>query len=56
MKWNPNVVSYYGLHTTGIAGLALSMPYSLGYISVADAESNGVPYANIVNLAGVLVS
>ena len=55
MKWNPEAITYFGKQNHGIAGLIGSFPYSIGYMSVADAKTYNIPYAHVINMQGNLV-
>ena len=55
IRWDAYAISYYGNTNAGISGLLLSFPYSIGYLSIADAETSKVPFADIINKDGIQV-
>ena len=54
--WKPGTVAYYGRSTVGVTGTLLSLRYTIGYLSVADAIQTHIQYAYIINKAGRVVS
>ncbi len=56
-NWNASVIDYYGVSTTGMVGLVMSLEHTVGYLSSADAMSllNYVGIVKIVNKAGLTV-
>lgn len=51
-KWDPNVITYYGMQTDGINGLLLSFENSIGYLSIADVHEWVVHTALVKNDVG----
>ncbi|XP_045192056.2 guanylate cyclase 32E-like [Mercenaria mercenaria] len=56
VKWNNNTVKFFGQGNHGMSGLIMSIDYSVGYVSIANAKSSGLQYARLVNDAGSLVN
>ncbi len=50
--WNDNAIGYYGRTTTGVSGFIMSLKYTIGYMSLAEAKESGLPYVSIINKAG----
>ena len=55
IKWNKSAVHFFGYGNRGMSGLLLSLPYSIGYASVADIFVSKLKYARIQNNAGTFV-
>ncbi|XP_064641563.1 retinal guanylyl cyclase 1-like isoform X2 [Lineus longissimus] len=55
VHWNASVVDYFGYQGRGASGLILSFPYSIGYMSLADAVDSDMQYAYLVNKAGNII-
>ncbi len=53
--WNQDVIGYYGYTNRGVSGLILSIKYSIGYLSAADADEMGITYAYLENKNGSIV-
>ncbi|XP_064616358.1 receptor-type guanylate cyclase gcy-29-like [Liolophura sinensis] len=55
--WDPNVVKLFGEKTRGMSGLILSIPYTIGYLSVADAaDVTDIMFADLQNEAGFYIT
>lgn len=55
--WDPKVVKLFGQKTRGMSGLILSIPYTIGYLSVADAaDVTDMMFANLQNEAGFYIT
>ena len=52
INWKKSAVDYYGYTNQGVAGLIISVPNSLGYITVANNFNSKLKYAHIQNSAG----
>ena len=50
--WKKGVVSYFGQTNSGVAGIIMSLDYSIGYLSVADAKQAGIHTAFVENGEG----
>lgn len=55
IKWNKSVVDFYGYTNRGMSGLIISIPYSIGYMTVADVYFSNTKFALIQNIAGHFV-
>ncbi|KAH9502938.1 hypothetical protein Btru_072416 [Bulinus truncatus] len=49
VKWNPDVVRYFGETNADIASLVRSIFYSVSYLSLGDATDSNVSYAAVGN-------
>lgn len=56
VRWRPAVVKLFGMRNRGMSGLVLSVPYTVGYLSLADAIESQMQYAHILNRAGHYVT
>lgn len=54
--WNKTVIELFGKTNRGISGLIMSIPYSLGYLSIADAYTSDLNVALMNNSAGNVVN
>ncbi|XP_014665097.1 PREDICTED: receptor-type guanylate cyclase gcy-18-like [Priapulus caudatus] len=55
-RWPPQVALLLGVRNRGMVGLVLSLPHTIGYLSLADAGEAGLRYARVTNHAGVYVT
>jgi class 3 adenylate cyclase/ABC-type phosphate transport system substrate-binding protein len=55
IHWNASVVTYFGYQGRGVSGLVTSFPYSIGYISLAEAVDMDMSYAYLINKAGNVI-
>ena len=55
IKWNQSAIHFYGYGNRGMSGLILSLPYSIGYTTLADVYYSKLKYAMIQNSAGNFV-
>jgi phosphate transport system substrate-binding protein len=53
IPWPPSAVQ--SPHTSGVAASIKSTPYSIGYVELAYARENKLPYASVQNAAGNFV-
>lgn len=53
--WDPDVITMFGHTNRGVSGLILSLKYSIGYLSVADANDMSIDYASLLNSYGAFV-
>ena len=53
--WPNDTVTYHAKGNQGMAGLLLSFPYSIGYISASGATNNDLPKASMSNKLGDVV-
>ena len=51
-KWGPGIISYFGQTNRGMSGVLLSIRYSIGYLSLADADEMNIATALIYNQDG----
>ena len=56
IKWKKSAVHFFGNGNRGMTGLILSIPYSIGYATVADIFVSKLKYARIRNNAGSFVA
>ena len=56
LHWEPGVITYFAYRNRGMSGLLLTFKYSIGYLSISDAEQAGIKYARIVNHFGHVVT
>ena len=54
--WDADVVKVYGQQTRGMAGMIVSIKYSVGYLVMSDAAISGLKYAYLQNRAGRVVT
>ncbi|XP_041360485.1 atrial natriuretic peptide receptor 2-like [Gigantopelta aegis] len=54
--WDGGVVKVYGQSTRGMAGMIVSIKYSVGYLVMSDAAISGLHYAYLQNRAGRVVT
>ena len=54
-RWNKEVIWNYGQTNRGMSGLLLSIKYTLGYLSAADAAELGIGTAKLQNHDGIAV-
>ena len=52
LRWKKDVIYAYGYTDIGMAGLLLSTPYSIGYISSSSVQSYNLPVADVENKQG----
>ena len=55
IKWNNSVIKLYGRTTRGVSGALLSYRFSVGYLSIAEANVAHITFARLVNKAGKTV-
>ena len=56
IKWKESAVHFFGHGNRGMSGLILSIPYSIGYATVADIFYSELKYSRIRNNAGYFVA
>ena len=55
-KWKESAIHFFGYGNRGMSGLILSLPYSIGYSTVADVFFSKLKYARVRNNAGYFVT
>ncbi|XP_050398521.1 speract receptor [Patella vulgata] len=55
-KWKADAIFMYGNKNGGMSGLISSIKYSVGYLSVAEADAQKIKYAVVENRRGKYVS
>ena len=56
LHWEPGVITYFAYRNRGMSGLLVTFKYSIGYLSISDAEQAGIKYASMVNHFGHVVA
>ena len=54
--WQPGVITYFAYRNRGMSGLLVTFKYSIGYLSISDAENADINYARFINKFGHVVA
>lgn len=54
--WEPGVITYFAYRNRGMSGLLVTFKYSIGYLSISDAENADIMYAGVINSFGSVVA